>query len=142
MDPLTGVIVYSRASFCRVIESTTGFIHFPCGIFYFPWHRHHIRDQRSSYLGKCSPCQPSCSALRQRGMQCLRILATSPTGSPERSPCRLEPCHAASPGLCRSASDLERNHRTLFKDFTFQQFIIHKRQASIDVVSIRVILPF
>ena len=67
-------------------------------------------------------------------MQCPRVLATSKTGSAERSHYRLK--HAPSPELCRSASDLKRSHRTPFKNFKFQQFIIHKRQAIIDVVSI------
>ena len=161
MEPLTRVMVYSRASFSRVIESTIVFFSFTrVGSFTSPGIDQRLlvslpKDAfsvcserqmrrlftklpvRRSYLGKCSPSLPSGSGLRQRGMQCLRVLATSPTGSPERSHCRLEPCQSPSPGLCRSASDLERSHMTLFKNFKFQQFIIHKRHAIINVVSIR-----
>ena len=84
-----------------------------------------------SYLGKCSPILPSSSALRQRGMQCLCVLATSPTGSPERSHCRLEPCHAASPGLCRSASDLERRHRTPLNTSHFNSLLFTNVKPSL-----------
>ena len=40
---------FLELSFSRISESTTGYKFTPCGIFYFPWHRHQIEGTISFY---------------------------------------------------------------------------------------------